>query len=122
MFSNYFRFGSNQCDDYLQICCKIPANGVIPPSVTDPITEGPITPPVNPPVVEQAFCGVRNIKGVDFQITGNSDNEAEYGEFPWMLAILNKFHDSSSDTPLSICGGSLIAPNVVLTGAHCVYK
>jgi len=49
-----------------------------------------------------------------------SDNEAEYGEFPWMVAILKTNYDPQKDQNLAICGGSLIAPNVVLTGAHCV--
>lgn len=67
-------------------------------------------------------CGIRNIKGVDFQLKGNFDNEAEYGEFPWMVAILRKNYNPSEDENLAICGGSLITTSVVLTGAHCVHK
>ncbi|KAF5299502.1 hypothetical protein FQR65_LT01085 [Abscondita terminalis] len=111
------RFGNNNCDDYLDVCCKIPPDGVIPPEVTQPpnvVSPPPPTPPPNQP----SFCGIRNTNGVDFKITGNNDNEAEYGEFPWMLAILKKIAPATG--PVAVCGGSLITSNVVLTGAHCV--
>lgn len=39
------------------------------------------------PPVEQK-CGYRNAGGVGFRITGHKDNETEYGEFPWMVAVL----------------------------------
>lgn len=41
-------------------------------------------------------------------IVGGS--EASSGEFPWFAAF----------APFTSCGGSLIAPNRVLTAAHCV--
>ncbi|KAL3286107.1 hypothetical protein HHI36_000620 [Cryptolaemus montrouzieri] len=41
------------------------------------------------------------------------NNEAEFGEFPWMLGILwNKAF---------LCGASLIHPQVAMTAAHCVF-
>jgi len=124
------RFGSNQCDNYLEVCCQLPAGGVIPPEVTtQPPTETGVTPkepeiPPPPPIDENkpVYCGIRNPNGIDFKITGNNDNEAEFGEFPWMLAILNRNHDPNSNKALAVCGGSLITPSVVLTGAHCVYN
>lgn len=79
------------------------------------------TPPPKPDGNANSFCGIRNANGVDFKITGNMDNEAEYGEFPWMIEILRNLNDVA-DQQVALCGGSLIAPNVVLTGAHCVYK
>lgn len=88
-------------------------------------------PPPPPPVPQpngdgesSNHCGIKNDNGIDFKITGNTDNEAEYGEFPWMIEILrNGVNDVSTESQqVALCGGSLIAPNVVLTGAHCVYK
>ncbi|CAB9497381.1 Coagulation factor IX (Fragment) [Seminavis robusta] len=40
---------------------------------------------------------------------------AEPGEFPWFVSLLK---DSETDQPA--CGGTLIAPNRVLTAGHCV--
>lgn len=61
-------------------------------------------------------CGLRNEEGVGFRITGNMDGEAEYGEFPWMVAVMKE--EEAADTILNVyvCGGSLIHPLAVLTG------
>ncbi|XP_072376218.1 phenoloxidase-activating factor 2-like isoform X3 [Diabrotica undecimpunctata] len=112
------RSGKRECEGTLDVCCKINPNAPTPNPVT-PVTPEPVT---TPPIVKPSFCGIRNPKGIDFTITGNYNNEAEYGEFPWMVAILNKNYVLQGlDKPL-VCGGSLITPNVVLTGAHCVYR
>lgn len=58
-------------------------------------------------------CGVRNVGGVDFNITGATDNESGFGEFPWTVALL-------LNNSTYFCAGSLIHPSVVLTGVHCV--
>ncbi|KAL3278692.1 hypothetical protein HHI36_016228 [Cryptolaemus montrouzieri] len=132
------RFGEDKpCDHYLDICCAIPKDGLPPSSESpnpEPSTEdeGPIEqPPVvipptpkptpKPKPVNPWTCGIRNDNGIDFKITGNKDREAEYGEFPWMVAITKANYNPPNDN-LLVCGGSLIAPNVVLTGAHCVHK
>ncbi|XP_044761124.1 phenoloxidase-activating factor 2-like isoform X2 [Coccinella septempunctata] len=65
-------------------------------------------------------CGVRNVNGIDFTLQGNLHNEAQYGEFPWQVALLRTNYDKSIHGHQCICGGSLIRPNVVLTAAHCL--
>ncbi|KAF7283855.1 hypothetical protein GWI33_022889 [Rhynchophorus ferrugineus] len=102
------------CAHPLEVCCGIPAGGD-PNQQVSTTTSAPVTP--RPSSVK---CGIRNVNGIDFKITGNMDGEAEYGEFPWMVAIL-RTNPAPGET-LSICGGSLIANNVVLTGGHCVSK
>lgn len=63
-------------------------------------------------------CGVRNDNGLDFKISDNENGEAEYAEFPWMVAILENVRKASKRVVL--CGASLLTPKVVLTAAHCV--
>lgn len=100
----------SECPNYLDTCCEKGSVVVEPPPTATP------TPPPN-----NVFkCGMRNADGLGFRITGNKNGESEYGEFPWMVAVLRE--DKVMDSTLNVyeCGGSLIAPNVVMTAAHCV--
>uniref|UniRef100_U5EPX0 Phenoloxidase-activating factor 2 n=1 Tax=Corethrella appendiculata TaxID=1370023 RepID=U5EPX0_9DIPT len=98
----------SECENYLDFCCE--KNDVLPkPKVQEKST------------FKFESCGVSNPNGVGFRITGNKDNETEFGEFPFVVAIL-KEQVLNDDTTVLIfeCGGTLIAPNVVITAAHCV--
>lgn len=97
------RFKPESCQVSIEVCCKAPRD---------------VDNPVEPVEVPERLrgCGVRNEKGVDFQLLSSPGNESEFGEFPWTVAILN-VADSSA-----VCAGSLIHPSVVLTGAHCLAK
>ncbi|KAK3921842.1 Phenoloxidase-activating factor 2 [Frankliniella fusca] len=103
------------------------------PQPTPPPTRPTPTRPSRPsePQVEQPHptpparaqrCGQRNVGGIGFRITGDEDGEAQYGEFPWMVAVLQLEWIEGQEKPLNLyqCGGALITAQVVLTGAHCV--
>jgi len=67
----------------------------------------------------RTFCGHWNSAGVGLGITGLSNDDAQFGEFPWVMAILIL---EANKSKTYLCGGSLIHPKVVLTAAHCVIR
>ncbi|XP_066991667.1 phenoloxidase-activating factor 2 [Anabrus simplex] len=101
------RIKEGPCESYLDVCCQAP--------IKDPVEP--------PPPVRNGNCGARHPEGVGFRITGDNDNESQFGEFPWMVAILRE--ETLGDNPEKLnvykCGGSLIHQQMVLTAAHCVY-
>merc|ERR1712079_1184 len=74
------------------------------------------------PTLYTRQCGKRNIGGLGVRIQSNAkgDRETQFGEWPHMCAVLNRTVIGDTEQNLFVCGGSLIAPNVVLTAAHCV--
>ncbi|XP_055528985.1 phenoloxidase-activating factor 2-like [Wyeomyia smithii] len=99
-----------ECPNYMEVCCE-------KEKVLD---KAPSTATKSPPTANKYTCGGRNADGSGFRIAGHENGESEYGEFPWMLAVLREDEFFNKTLIVYEFGGSLIAPNVVLTVAHCV--
>ena len=67
-------------------------------------------------------CGHRNRDGIGFRIKGAEKGEANFGEFPWMIALIAKSLINNQYMDSYVCGGSLVHRRIVLTAAHCVFK
>ena len=106
------------CPSYVDVCCFPPDQR---PS-NDPLIAKP-----DPSQLQREGCGWANPNGVGMRTTGERDGETKFGEFPWMVAILNlkpEKNNIPNGTKILryVSGGSLIHPSVVLTAAHNVAK
>jgi hypothetical protein len=96
---------NSKCPGFLDVCCKDPDFTAPPPTRLAHVPK----------------CGRRNTAGVGARIQGFKENESQFGEWPHMCAVLQeKVEPGKEPANLYKCGGSLIAPGVVLTAAHCV--
>merc|ERR1712088_683963 len=105
----------SKCPGFLDVCCLDP--DFIPPSP--------------PPIVKHVpKCGQRHENGLGVRIQGFSEYESQFGEWPHMCAVLAEepvaqdpgYAGEPQTVNLYQCGGSLIAPGVILTAAHCAAK
>ncbi|XP_034472516.1 phenoloxidase-activating factor 2-like [Drosophila innubila] len=108
---NYkIQFRSAQNDNpchYLETCCHI-----------DDRIEESTSPDGDDDDDEIPECGQQHSRGKGMTLAATPNKEAEFGEYPWMVAIML----ASDEEPEYIGGGSILAPNVVLTSAHKVQK
>jgi secreted trypsin-like serine protease len=105
----------SKCPGFLDVCCLDPD----------------FIPPPPPPVVKHIpKCGQRHQNGLGVRIQGFSEYESQFGEWPHMCAVLAEepvaqaagYAGEPETVNLYQCGGSLIAPGVILTAAHCAAK
>merc|ERR1712149_71916 len=105
----------SKCPGFLDVCCLDPD----------------FIPPPPPPIVKHVpKCGQRHENGLGVRIQGFSEYESQFGEWPHMCAVLAEepvaqdpgFAGEPQTVNLYQCGGSLIAPGVILTAAHCAAK
>ncbi|XP_038221445.1 phenoloxidase-activating factor 2-like [Zerene cesonia] len=100
----------NSCH-YLLMCC--PRKQIItqPTTAAPPVTEAP-----------RVGCGWSSPSLTNVRMLGTE--YADFGEYPWMVALLRKSSQMEILNMQSdyLGGGSLIHPSVVMTAAHKVVK
>lgn len=98
---------NSKCKGDLEVCCRLPeAYGE------------PLKPKVLP---YTSKCGTRNENGIGVRITNDQYKaKTQFGEFPFMCAVLEEQVINGQKKNLFVAGASLIAPGVAMTAAHSV--
>ncbi|CAH2100973.1 unnamed protein product [Euphydryas editha] len=91
---------------YYQICC--------------PESEINLAPSPPPPIQKPVGCGYSNPGANVFREAASGYGYADFGDFPWMVALLKKTVSKAKFHDAYFGGGTLIDPSVVLTVAHKV--
>ncbi|KAK7071106.1 hypothetical protein SK128_012837 [Halocaridina rubra] len=102
-----------ECENPGHICCNKPlseTNTTIATTTQEPTTT---------PLPEQN-CGSRNRLGIAARIVGFREGESQFGEFPWVTAVLRQETMMNKTFHLFVGGGTLIHPRMVITAAHKV--
>ncbi|XP_043201698.1 uncharacterized protein LOC122370294 [Amphibalanus amphitrite] len=101
---------NSQCPNFLDVFCRVPL------TEPDPDILGELT-----EYEYQPSCGHRNPEGVSIILDGFKEGESQFGEFPWMGILLeDELLDYDQVIQRYVCGCSLIHPQVIMTGAHCI--
>ncbi|KAJ0169972.1 hypothetical protein K1T71_014578 [Dendrolimus kikuchii] len=122
----------SSCDSYLDTCCSIGETvdaSEISTANVQSTSEGqkvntPETVKPNLSEPKSTECGKHNPKGVGSVTQDQSLTQAQFGEFPWTVAIMRfETSDDNPDSPkinVYYGGGSLIHPSMVLATAYLV--
>jgi len=138
-------YTDHMCLGSLDVCCK--NMDFEPEECVEPPTQAPTTTPQPPtqsttesePTTTESTtkepttgsytrgaCGRRNHYGIGVRVQNYGDDEAQFGEWPHMCAILKKVPTGKGGyggeviTKVFVGGASLIEPGVILTAAHKV--
>ncbi|KAK8754391.1 hypothetical protein OTU49_015998, partial [Cherax quadricarinatus] len=110
------------CSDPDHVCCLPPEDGTFQRSNnSETITTTTATTTTPSPREEVApSCGTRNSDGVRARILGFHGGESQFGEFPWVSAVLTIEQLMGKTIRRFVGGGTLIHPRVIVTAAHKV--